>query len=135
VQFGNLFIVPIEDAFLYVQPVFVISDQENAIPELKRVLVVNGGTVAVGITFDEALAASLGEAPPPDEDGEPLPPGDVAELIAEALEHFEAAENLLRQGDLAGYQREIEAAQALIQQANELAGGSPQHSPSPSPSP
>jgi uncharacterized membrane protein (UPF0182 family) len=133
VQFGNLFIVPIEDAFLYVQPVFVISDQENAIPELKRVLVVNGGTVAVGITFDEALAASLGEAPPPDEDGEPLPPGDVAELIAEALEHFEAAENLLRQGDLAGYQREIEAAQALIQQANELAGGSPQPSPSPSP--
>ncbi len=133
VQFGNLFIVPIEDAFLYVQPVFVISDQENAIPELKLVVIVNGATVALGTTLEEALAASLGEEPPPDEDGEPPPPGDVAELIAEALEHFEAAENLLRQGDLAGYQREIEAAQALIQQANELAGGSPQPSPSPSP--
>jgi uncharacterized membrane protein (UPF0182 family) len=135
VVFGNLFVVPIDDAFLYVQPVFVRSNQTNAIPELKRVVVVNGGTVALGDTFPQALAASLGQGPPPPEDGGEPPPGDVAQLIARALEHFQAADDLLRQGDLAGYQREIEAAQALIEQANELAGGSAQPSPSPSPSP
>jgi uncharacterized membrane protein (UPF0182 family) len=138
VLFGNLFIVPIENSFLYVQPVFVRSAQDNAIPELKRVVVVNGGTVAMGDTLAEALAASLGEVappPPPGEDGEPPPTGEVAQLLAEALEHFVAAEDALRAGDLATYQQEIELARDLVEQANAVAAGEPAPSPSPSPSP
>ena len=136
VRFGNLFIVPIEDSFLYVQPVFVQS-AEGAIPELKRVVVVNGGAVSVGASLEEALALSLGEQPPPSEpdDGEEPPVGGtVAGLLADAVRHFQAAEEALREGDLATYQREIEAAQALIEEANELAGEvAPAPTPSPSP--
>jgi uncharacterized membrane protein (UPF0182 family) len=143
ILFGNLFIVPIENSFLYVQPVFVRSAQENSIPELKRVVLVNGETVSMGDTLAEALAISLGAAPPPPPGEEQPPPeGDVAALLAEALQHFEAAQDALTRGDLAGYQREIELAQDLIEQANELAGGgapapgpSPSPTPSPSPSP
>jgi uncharacterized protein len=138
VVFGNLFIVPIEDSFLYVQPVFVISSQQNAIPELKRVVVVNGQTVRVGNTFPEAMAASIGEPVPPTEDGgeEPPPPSgevaEVADLLDQALHHFRQADELLRQGDLAGYQREVNAAQDLIRQAGEISGA-PAAEPSPSP--
>jgi uncharacterized membrane protein (UPF0182 family) len=135
VEFGDLLIIPIENSFIYVQPVFVASNAANAIPELKRVLVVQGGTVSIGDTLEEALAASFGETQPPPPGEEETPVGDVAELLAQALDHFVAAENALRAGDLATYQREIELAQTLVEQANALAAGEANPSPSPSPSP
>jgi uncharacterized protein len=146
VRFGNLLVVPIGQSFLYVLPVFVRSDQEDAIPELKRVVVVNGGVVGIGENLGQALADALTGEPPP-EDGEPPPDGEpptgtvdeqVAALIQDALEHFAAAEAALQSGDLALYQDEIEAAEELIRQAEELLGGpvaSPTPEPSPSPSP
>jgi hypothetical protein len=60
----------------------------------------------------------------------------VAQLLQQALAHFQAAQNALTRGDLATYQREINAARQLVQQASELAaktGASPSPSPSPSP--
>jgi hypothetical protein len=74
------------------------------------------------------------------EPGEERPPpgGTVAERIAQLLEgavaHFQAADQALRGGDLATYQREIEAARAAVEQARELAGrGTAGPSPTPSP--
>jgi hypothetical protein len=144
VVFGNLLVVPIGDSFLYVQPVFVVSRQRNAFPELKRVVVVNGGQVGIGTTLEEALADVLGgEVAPPPEEGEPQPPPtgeidqQVAELIAQALDHFERAQQALQEGDLGTYQQETEAAEALIRQAEDLLGAdvtAPAESPSPSPS-
>jgi uncharacterized membrane protein (UPF0182 family) len=131
VEFGNLLIVPVENSFLYVLPVFV-SASGNAIPELKRVLVVHGGTVTIETTLDAAIAQSFDvEAPPPSTgEGGPAPTGRVAQLLQEALRHFQRAQEFLRTEDLAGYQREIQAAEALVEQANQAA-----RSPSPSPSP
>jgi len=61
--------------------------------------------------------------------------GTISQVLAEALQHFQTAEADLRAGNLAGYQTEINAAQALIAQANQLSGGAtPSPSPSPSPS-
>lgn len=139
VIYGDLLTIPIGQGFLYVQPLYLRSQQEEvSIPELKRVIAVNGQQVAYAETLDEALAQLFGEAPP-EEPGEPPvePTGDVAELLAQARQHFERAEELLRQGDLAGYQREIEAAQRAVQQALETLGGpgGAGATPSPSPSP
>ncbi|MGZ5319243.1 MAG: UPF0182 family membrane protein, partial [Actinomycetota bacterium] len=39
VQFGDLLVIPLNDAFLWVQPVYVRSAQTQAVPELKRVVV------------------------------------------------------------------------------------------------
>jgi uncharacterized membrane protein (UPF0182 family) len=140
VIYGDLLTIPIGQGFLYVQPLYLRSQQlQTAIPELKRVIVVNGQSVAMDETLELALAQLFGAAPPeepgqpPEEPGEP-PTGTVAELLAEARQHFERAEELLRAGDLAGYQREIEAAQRAVQQAlQELRGGGAQPSPTPSP--
>jgi uncharacterized protein len=137
VEFGNLLVVPVEDSFLYVLPVFVAASG-NAIPELKRVLVVHGGTVAIDDTLDGAIAASFGdEAPPPTPGGGggPPPVGRVAQLLQQALQHFQRAEELLRQGDLAGYQREISAGEDLVRQASQAAAQSSTPSPSPTPTP
>lgn len=141
VLFGDLLVIPIENSFLYVQPVYVKANQSAAPPELKRVVVVNGDAVAVGDTLEEALAGAVeGEATGPDGGGGP--DGGivrtVAELLAEAADHFEAADAALAEGDLATYQAELEAAEALVLEALGLSGEAPVDavaSPTPSPTP
>jgi uncharacterized membrane protein (UPF0182 family) len=138
VIYGDLLAIPIGQSFLYVQPIYVQASSQG-IPELKRLVVVNGEQVSVASSLAQALALAFGEATPvepPDgeptpPDGEPIEPGqDVAELLAEAEEHFQAAQEALQAGDLATYQAEIEAAQEAIRQAAELVA-----EPSPSPTP
>jgi hypothetical protein len=48
----------------------------------------------------------------------------VAALIQEALDHFEAAQQALTEGDLATYQSEVEAAEEAIARAAALSGRS-----------
>jgi len=142
VRFGDFLVVPIEDSLFYVQPVYVQADQPNALPELRRVIVVNGGAIGIGSTLREALADSLGEPVPPPDGEEPPPDGEeppptgtvdeqVRVLLEEAAQHFQAADAALRQGDLATYQAEIEAAQTAIEQAQQLLAGQPTTTPSP----
>jgi hypothetical protein len=139
IRFGDFLVVPIEDSLLYVQPVYVQSDQPNAIPELRRVIVVNGANIGIGSTLGEALADAPGEvvSEPPEDGAEPPPEGTLDERVQarlqEAADHFALADAALRDGDLATYQREVELAQAAIEEAQALLGGQPEMSPSPSP--
>ncbi|HEX5903671.1 MAG TPA: UPF0182 family protein, partial [Actinomycetota bacterium] len=118
----------------------------NAIPELRRVVVVNGSRIGLGATLTEALEDSVSGAvapPPPDGEEPPPPEGSVEEqiqaLLDEAARHFAAADAALREGDLATYQTEIEAAQQATAQAQDLIAGllgvDTTATPSPSPSP
>ena len=136
VVFGDLLVVPVNDGFLYVQPIFVESSQGGTvIPELKKVAIVHGSTVSMGNTLDQALTLSFagqpsGPSPPPSN-------ASVQQLLAQALKDFAQADAALRKGDLGTYQREIKAGEALVNQANSTAkkgvkGGT---SPSPSPTP
>jgi uncharacterized membrane protein (UPF0182 family) len=144
IVFGDFLVIPLQDSLLYVQPVYVESVQENAIPELKRVIVVNGSQIGIGSSLREALTDSLGEViPPPDGGEEPPSQGTVEQqiqaLLDQAAQHFVAADAALRAEDLATYQSEITAAQDATTQAQELLaqllGGELSPSPSPSPSP
>jgi uncharacterized protein len=137
--FGDFLVIPLQDSLLYVQPVYVQSNQENAIPELKRVVVANGSQIGIGSSLRTALTDSLGEVVPPEGGGQP-PQGSVEEqiqaLLDQATQHFAAADAALRAGNLATYQREILAAQAATEQAQQLIanllGAQPSASPSPS---
>ncbi len=127
---GNMQVLPIADSILYVQPLFLENPQAR-IPELARVAVVMGERTAFDRTLTGALAQLLDidvpdslaedEGVAPDTDGET----DPAALLALALEAFDRADERLRAGDLAGYQRELLAARRLMEQAFEAAGGVP----------
>jgi uncharacterized membrane protein (UPF0182 family) len=139
ILFGDLLTIPIEDSILYVMPMYVRAAQEAAVPELKLVTIVNGSSVSVASTLSEALedatgATTGGEEPPPDGGGGTVEE-QIAELLGRATEHFAAAQEALTNGDLATYQAELEEAQALVEQANELLGGQAGPSPSPTPQP
>jgi uncharacterized protein len=145
VQFGDFLVIPIENSFIYVQPIFVRSSQSTAVPELKRVIVANGSAIGLGDTIQEALANSVsGQVPDNGGGGGPGNVADqVANLLGQALQHFQAADTALKAGELGTYQSELATAQDLVQQANDLAtkeagkpttGPSPSVGPTPSPS-
>jgi len=144
VQYGNLLVIPFENSFLYVQPVFVQSTQANAFPQLKRVVVVHGGTVGIGSTLAEALIDSglgSGQGQPGQRPAQPsVGTNAVDALLAQVLDHFEKADAALKAGDLANYQAEIQKARDLIGQAAALSiklegvsGSGAAPSPGPSP--
>ncbi|MEX0754420.1 MAG: UPF0182 family protein [Actinomycetota bacterium] len=148
VLFGDFLVIPIEDSILYVQPVYVQARQENSIPELTFVLVGNGTRIGFGDTLEEALTDSfVGQTDGSEGEGEAPEGGGqqrLAELITEALARFAAADAALEAGDLATYESEIDAAQDLVQDADELAqrlrergvdvGGLGEPAPAPEPS-
>ena len=108
---------------MYVQPVYLASDDNSALPEFRRVVVVFGDRIEWDDTLDGAFAQVFGE-PVGDEEPEPdtgLPElaGTIEELLSQASETFDQANEALRLGDLAEYQRLIDEAERLIERALE----------------
>ncbi|MGI6451709.1 MAG: UPF0182 family protein [Desulfitobacteriia bacterium] len=57
---GNLLTIPIEGRILYVEPLFILS-QNRSIPELRRVLLYYNNTLVMESTLDQALTKLFGE--------------------------------------------------------------------------
>ena len=123
---GNMMVVPIDDTVLYVEPLY-LQAQAGRLPELKRVLVAYGNRVAMGKDLEDALAQILSGEPvteaPPEGAVEAPPSGDVGALARSALDHYQAAQECLRQGDWACYGREMEAMEADLEALVETTGG------------
>jgi uncharacterized membrane protein (UPF0182 family) len=111
---GNLLVIPIEDAIVYVEPLYLRSVQ-GQIPELKRVIVAYGDRLAMEHTLDEALAAVFRPTAttPPAAPGppkvEPAPANDRLGEPSPARDRYRAALEALRNGDWAGFGREMDA--------------------------
>ncbi len=131
---GNLLVIPLNNSFVYVEPIYLLSDT-SALPELKRVIVATDTRIAMRETLEEALLALLLESPAGDilvdEDGTPVIDSDEVdsgedegsnsavtdapidatfnELVESANAHFEAAEAAQQAGDWARYGEELEA--------------------------
>ncbi len=109
---GNLIAVPIADAFVYVEPVFLIGEG-NEIPQLQRVIVSDGQRVAMQPTLEEALRDLLGgsDAPRPDDGGDflPVPTGDGSAALQQARRTFNQLERAFRNGDFQEFGEALEA--------------------------
>lgn len=127
---GNLLVIPIGDAVLYMQPLYLKS--ASNLPEFKRVVVATRDKVRIANTLTEALEGLFGDLPPTI--GEPPKEEDVASLIAKALSHYNLSQAALKTGDFARYGREQGEMRKALESAQRRLGG-PVSSPSPSPSP
>jgi uncharacterized protein len=139
VIYGNLLVIPVEDALLYVQPLFLRAEQ-GQIPELRKTVLVLGDEVVMEDTLTDALTAMFGESAPvvtgiegapdvgvgvqedPDDGEEGTIDPRVATLIRQAAEAFQAAEAALADGDLGEYQARTREAGELLAQAQRLVG-------------
>jgi uncharacterized membrane protein (UPF0182 family) len=126
---GTLLVIPIEEALLYIRPLYLRADG-GRIPELKRVIVAYQNQIVMEETLDQALARLFGEqADEPavpetmlvaDAGATPVaaaaaeaagtqPPGAaVPALTRQAQEHYTRAIQAQRQGDWAAYGDEIQ---------------------------
>ena len=62
VEFGEMSIVLLDDTIVYVRPVYVEANSATAVPELQRVVAVNGDRIFMGRSIDEAIEGILDSA-------------------------------------------------------------------------
>lgn len=72
---GNMFVIPIEESIVYVEPVYLEASNTGSLPEVKRVIVAYGDRIAYEETLGEALDAlfgiGTGPSSKPDDNEEP----------------------------------------------------------------
>ncbi|MDN5361942.1 MAG: uncharacterized protein PWP70_989 [Moorella sp. (in: firmicutes)] len=104
---GNLLVIPIKGALLYIEPIF-LQAQESKLPELRQVVVAYGEKIVMAPTLNDALKAIFGAPAPATQQQAPAPAGAAATgnlsgLIKEANRLYTEAQDRLKQGDWAGY--------------------------------
>jgi len=102
---GNLIVVPIEESFLYVEPIYLIAENIQ-IPQLRRVIVSYGEQVAMERSLELALNEVFGE--------ELL---ETEEQIAAAEETAEGEDGTQRMSPQAN--RNLREARSLLRQARQ----------------
>ena len=107
---GNLLVIPINQSFLYVEPVFLLAAETN-IPQLKRVIVSNGEHVAMEATLAQALQVILGEQPSAPQETLEAPQAPTSG----AREALSDAEQALRRGDWTAFGRAWEQLKSLLE--------------------
>jgi uncharacterized membrane protein (UPF0182 family) len=155
---GNLLAIPMSDAFIYVEPIYLEAKQEAqrpvpvpqsqggvkpqkeqgvrparkgstttaGLPELKRVIVGLGNRVVMEERLDRALNRVLGSeiAHSPEVSAVVPETGKTSDLSARALEYYHKAKEYLREGDWAGYGRELDKLENILKQLSSTAAES-----------
>jgi uncharacterized membrane protein (UPF0182 family) len=147
---GNLLAIPMSNAFIYVEPIYLEAKQEAqrpvpvpqsqsgvkpqkeqgvrparkgstttaGLPELKRVIVGLGNRVVMEERLDKALNRVLGSEIAQSREVSAVVPetGETSELSVRALEYYHKAKEYLREGDWAGYGRELDKLENILKQ-------------------
>ena len=122
---GNLMVIPVKDALLYVEPLYLQAEQSK-MPELRRVIVAHGEKVVMEPTLELALAQIFGK------DGKlspllPTPnttpgatPGlkerTLTSLAKQANGLYDEAQAYLREGNWTGYGEKLKQLKAILQE-------------------
>ncbi len=136
VKFGDLQLIPVADGLIYIRPVYVVAD----VAEFRFVIVSHDNSAVLDTDLESALGrlfpgfdaeigdrvSEAGEADvdtaAPDEPEDPAGPPSTdrpAVLAAEAERLYQEAQDLLREGDLAGYEEKLDQVGDLIAQLAE----------------
>ncbi len=125
---GQMLVLPVDNTFLYVEPIYIQSSQAS-MPQLKKVVVAIGNRIIYTDTYDEALAQLTGKSLPPENLATPAEPGAQkpepgqpvqAKLtlaptdprLGRIREHLKRYRELSSQGRWADAGRELEAIEA-----------------------
>jgi hypothetical protein len=126
---GSLLAIPIEDALLYIQPLY-LSASEGALPELRRVIVAYGNQLSMDTNLEAALEGIFGRAAAPSPRPAAVaaapttarPPAPAEARAApsararEALDHFTKAQAALKEQDWARYGEELKKMRAILEE-------------------
>ncbi|MFZ5652094.1 MAG: UPF0182 family protein [Bacillota bacterium] len=125
---GNLLVIPVKDALLYVEPLYLQSEQSK-MPELRRVIVAHGDKIVMEPTLNEALQKLFGKEiarePAKPDSQKPEVAGaqkSVKELAQEANKVYEEGLSRLKSGDWAGYGESNKKLKGILEELARRAG-------------
>ena len=131
VQQGSLQIIPVKDSLLYIQPLYVLSESGDQ-PALRFVIVYYDGVANFGATIEDALLKfeQFGGSSLPPSSGDETPPtttpgngsgsGTLDNLLQQADDAYNAAENARKAGDLGEYQTQVTKLGQILEQIRQL---------------
>ena len=130
---GNMLVVPIDDALIYIEPIYISSNasdgnKSNTIPELKRVIVAYEESIVMETTLERALASifngTASKAPTdalqtekPSDDGETMSPVQEVTLndaIDSVIEGYYTAKSGSTVGDWSQFGEGMKALESAI---------------------
>lgn len=125
---GNLIIIPIDNSILYIEPLY-LQAESSKMPELKRVIAAFNNEVVMETSLDEALIKIFGQSSPGTASTTDVTSatGDVSstnikELAQQARQYYDQANQLLKEGDWAGYGDNINKLNDTIKRMEEITG-------------
>lgn len=119
---GNMFVIPIEDSLLYVEPVY-LEAKNSSIPEVKRVIVAYKDQIAYEPTLAEALNFLFGEGSAEESPGSTDSGASKdkkndtlsqSELAVKAQEAFNKAQEAQKDGNWAKYGEYLDELQKYL---------------------
>lgn len=123
---GNLMSIPIENAIIYVEPIYIqAAGGENNLPELKKVVVCYQNQIVMADSLDLALAqvfeieASPSSTTPAQGSGST---STQAELVAKANNLFKESQEAQKAGNWAGYGQKINELEQVLAQLTQISG-------------
>ena len=150
---GNLLAIPIEESFLFVEPVYLQASQELkpeveptgkmarkpsmrrpeqptrsiALPELKRVIVAYGNELVMKEDLVSALAAIFKEIEIPRETmpGEEVEKKSIRDLAVSALDQYKAAQKYLKARDWGEYGEALDRMEKILEELARAGKGGP----------
>jgi uncharacterized membrane protein (UPF0182 family) len=132
---GQTLVLPIENSFLYVEPIYIQASQAS-MPQLKKVALAMGNLMAYADTYQQALnqliQASNGQGPPVETTQQQQPPtaadtqtapantaaaasSDAPQRLQQIRDHLARYRELSAQGKWADAGRELDEIQRLVQ--------------------
>ena len=118
---GQMLVLPIQQTFLYVEPIYLQAAQAK-MPQLKKIALAVGNTLIYTDSYEQALAQLAGQQPQapaqaaaaPSTTTLPSPGPPPDSRIAEIRRHLERYRDLVGQGKWSEAGKELEAIQTLV---------------------
>ena len=122
---GQMLVLPIDNTFLYVEPIYIQASQAR-MPQLKKVVLAMGNTLIYRDTYEQALAELTGKSPTPPQTAAPVQtssatpttqaaPASPPPVNLEAVrEHLRRYRELSSQGRWSEAGKELEALEKVV---------------------
>jgi len=123
---GNMLVIPINNSILYVEPLYITSQNEASLPEVKRIIVSYGDKIVMEPSLEQAFEKLFG-TPSNTETQEPLTdtPSDTtsdippivdssAKTLEQARAEFEKLQEAAATGDWEAFGKSMNELEKLL---------------------
>lgn len=115
---GNMLVIPIKNSIIYVEPLYITSQNAASLPEVKRIIVAYGDNIVMETSLDAAFTKLFGElqnAPAVPSDEVISLPADSPDTLSEIKTEYENLKNAAASGNWEEFGRAMDKIDALLQ--------------------